>query len=140
MNDIINVMNKTMDSREFKNLHKCSQKHCADYEKLLVKEKQVIKEIDMIHKKTKSVKSFSEMIPLFANLYDKMAELLTLKQDKKAHLCIIEKCSKEYVDKIAAESNNMADIYKKQKKDTINTLSRLKKVEEKMKKKAKDKK
>jgi hypothetical protein len=129
MQDVINTMNKMYNSPQFKKIHKCSHEHCKIYETLLDQEKQLAKDIDTLYKAIQKTRDIKQVMPKFAILYDKLAELTMLKQDKKALLCVIDKCKEEYIDMVTNEHNEMAKVYNTYKKQMVKITNKMSKKE-----------
>lgn len=130
MDNIYGAMKEVIHSKEFKKLHECTNKHCEKYEDVILQEKELVNKLSEIQKSMKNISDFTLRLKKSLEMIEITKKLVQLNQKKENLLCVISKCSKEFVDVAALRSKSMEGFYKdseKKLKDAMKVIDKMKK-------------
>lgn len=108
MADPTAILKEIFKSKEYKELVKCSKKHCVAYNKLLEKEKVLSEKIIKLNDELQNVKTTTEMVSKTKEMVKISKEMAKLGENKEAMTCAMKKCSTEFNDMMAYKSNVVA--------------------------------
>ena len=94
-------------SKEFKALQKCTIKNCPKFKKNIEKETKIVDEIEKLAKAIQSEKDNKTKTRLTMKMLAHAQALFKAMNDKKAMMCKVEGCAREFVE-LQQVTNNAA--------------------------------
>lgn len=101
------------NSKKFKDLEKCAENNCKKYENIVKKEGELIRKVFDIHTAINNSTDLNKRMAKSLEMMGTTRELIELNKNKNSLLCIIENCSKEYVDVMELRHKGLSKAYEK---------------------------
>jgi hypothetical protein len=121
-----NILQKMIQSKEYKALTKCA-KQCDKFAEILDKEVEIVKKIKELTESRKKGESFDNMIKRASEITTLTKEMTQLYTKKESLLCAMDKCANEMVD-VQIKKNHLAiETLEKTEKLFDNTVIKMNK-------------
>jgi len=124
MDNPATILQKTIQSKEYKALTKCA-KQCDKFTEILEKEMVIVKKIKELSESNKNGKSFDNIIAKASEITKLTKEMTQLYTKREALLCAMDKCANEMVD-VQIKKNHLAiETLEKTEKVFHNALKKM---------------
>jgi len=131
MEGMFSSLKNMANSKKFKDLEKCAENNCKEYENIIKKEGELIRKMFDIHTMVNKSSNINERMQKSLEMISVTRQLAELNKNKNSLLCIIQNCSKEYVDVMNLRHEGLSKTYKKMEgniKEGIKAINKLDKI------------